>query len=172
MAESSLEYCLVEGNVKADSIELTSQYVPEIRGVIRMLEIIEHRTIWNSNIPLDSTRLITRVVNDTPFCLTDLLNPAILIKVDQPLLAGNHILENMDVTYKMFNPSQKSLFTRFLTELAYNVNVRGIETTEKMLKIGTKVLVIGKLEKLYNSNGKIRFKISQPTIKGKGLFLL
>lgn len=163
---STLEYCLVEGNVKADSFELTSQYFPGIKGVLRMLEIIEHGTKWQSNISFDTNRLITRVINDTPFSLTNISNPIINIKVEQPITAANYLLESLDVTYKMFEPSQGSSFARFLAELTFKESVRGIETTEKMLKSGARLIVIGKLERLAANNGQIQFRISEPTLKG------
>lgn len=165
---STLEYCLIEGHVKPESLELTSQYAPDVKGVVRMLEIVEHGTKWQSNISFDTHRLITRVINDTPFSLTNnSADSKFTIRVNQPLSASDYLLESMDLTYKIFEPSQRSSFASLLAELTFNESVRGIETTEKMLRTGAKVIVLGKLERLPASrSGLFEFQVSEPTLKG------
>lgn len=163
---ATLEYCMIEGNVKADSLELTSQFRPEIKGVVRMLEMVEHGTKWHSNVPFDTNRLITRVINDSPFSIISPLNPKLNIKVEQPLAAAEYLLESMELTYKVFEPAQRSTLARIIADLTFNETVRGVETTEKMLRTGAGVIVFGKLEKLATDNGQIKFRVSKPTLKG------
>ena len=170
LPSATLEYCMIQGTVKPDSLELSSQFKEGTKGVVRLLEIVEHGTKWHSNIALDTNRLITRVINNTPFSLA---TPNISIRVEQPLEA-EYLLDSMDVIYKTFEPSQQSVLARILSDLTFNETVRGIETTEKMLRSGANVIAFGKLERLSSESlktgadaGKMLFRLGEPTLKGR-----
>lgn len=124
------------------------------------------------NIAFDTNRLVTRVINDTPFSLKSSQNPNVSVKVETPLDA-EFLVECLDLTYKSFEPSKQSLFSKIVSDLTLNETVRGVETTEKMLRTGTEVTVFGRVEKLppindflKRASSLVQYRVSEPTIKG------
>jgi hypothetical protein len=113
------------------------------------------------------------VINDTPFSLKSSQNPNVSVKVETPLDA-EFLVECLDLTYKSFEPSKQSLLSKIVSDLTLNETVRGVETTEKMLRTGTEVTVFGRVEKLppindflKRASSLVQYRVSEPTIKGK-----
>jgi hypothetical protein len=113
-----IEYGMVVGRVKPDNLDLISNYSKDYRGVIRVHEIREHGTRLSNNIMSDTTRLISKVVNDVPFSLiqeNENTKP-IKIHVDSPLEA-DYLFENFALSYKKFEPSQDSLMSKVVSAI-------------------------------------------------------
>ncbi len=109
---------MVVGRVKPDNLDLISNYSKDYRGVIRVHEIREHGTRLSNNIMSDTTRLISKVVNDVPFSLiqeNENTKP-IKIHVDSPLEA-DYLFENFALSYKKFEPSQDSLMSKVVSAI-------------------------------------------------------
>lgn len=166
MLPDSLEYVMVSGRVDSDSSYLTSNYNHIYKGPIKILEIKEHTTKFNTSSSRPSTRLISRVVNDVPFSLTPEQNNQIRIRIENPI-KPDYIFENLDLTYKKFEPSQDSSLYKLFSTLVSSEAALGIETTEHMLTQNTQVIGFGKLEALPPSfsvfGNKKQYRLVEPT---------
>ena len=113
-----VEYGMVVGRVKPDNLDLISNYNKDYRGVIRVHEIREHGTRLSNNITSDTTRLISRVVNDVPFSIIQESENAkpIKIHVDSPLEA-DYLFENFALSFKKFEASQDSLMSKVVSAI-------------------------------------------------------
>ena len=164
-----IEYGMVIGKIKPDNIDLKSHYNSDYSGVIRLLEISEHGTAWRNNISSDTKRIISKVTNEVPFSLVNDKN-TISAHISQPL-NSNYLLDYLEVSYKNFDPVKESVLTRILNNLISNESVKGIETTERMLKTGTELTAFAKIEKLptttssswLNAGPVMNYKISEPS---------
>lgn len=164
-----IEYGMMVGKIRPDNLDLKSHYNLDYSGVIRLLEISEHGTTWRNNISSDTKRIISKVTNEVPFSLVNEKN-SIRAQVTQPL-KSNYLLDYLEVSHKNFEPIKQSIFTRILNNLTSNETVRGIETTERMLKTGTELTAFGKIEKLtastssswLNMEPDLNYRISEPT---------
>jgi len=162
---------MLTGKIKPDNLDLKSHYQSDYSGVIRLLEISEHGTTWRNNISADTKRIISKVTNEVPFSLINDKN-SIRAQVSQPL-KSNYLVDYLEVSYKNFEPIKESLFTRILNNITSNETVRGIETTERMLKTGTELTAFAKIEKLppttsmswLNKEPILNYKISEPSEK-------
>jgi len=149
---------MIVGKVKADNLDLKSNYKSDISGVIRLLEVIEHKTTTKNNTSSDSKQVISNITNEVPFSLVSNENRnSFKIQVSQPLNSF-YLLENLEVSHSMFEPIKESIgivnnvvtnstndAVRVSNEI---VRIRGIETIEKMLKNGIQLTAFGKIEKL------------------------
>jgi E3 ubiquitin-protein ligase MUL1 len=145
-----IEYCKITGIVKPDNTDLVSHYNINYRGVVRIIDIREHGTTWRNNISSDTSRIISRVVTDVPFSLINYSerdSRSVRILVNQPLNA-NYLLDNLDLTHKSFEPSQQSLVSKLFTSVLTNEVVRGVETSEYMLRNNAELTCFGRVEKL------------------------
>ncbi len=157
--------------------ELASHYRGNnYKGVIRVFEIREHGTKINHNISSDTTRLVTRIVEDVPFYLVDHENK-FKINVNKPLEA-NFLLDELEISYHNFTPKEESIASKLLSLFTPVETIRGVETTEKMLKNGTHLTAFGKIEKVvspYSSSifnkPQSNYKISEPTSKNCSFIL-
>jgi hypothetical protein len=149
---------MIVGKVKADNLDIKSNYKSDISGVIRLLEVIEHRTTTKNNISSDTKQVISNITNEVPFSLVNNDNRnSFKIQVSQPLNSF-YLLENLEVSHSMFEPIKESIgivnnvVTNSKNEAARVSNeivrIRGIETIEKMLKNGIQLTAFGKIEKL------------------------
>ena len=151
--------------------ELASHYRGgDYKGVVRVFEIREHGTKINHNMSSDTTRLVTRVVEDVPFNLVDIDN-RFKINVHKPLDA-NFLLDELEISYHNFTPKEESIASKLLSLFTPVETIRGVETTEKMLKNGTHLTVFGKIEKVVSSystslfnKSQSNYKISEPSMK-------
>lgn len=109
---------MIVGKVKPDNIDLVSNYNKYYRGVIRIHEIKEHGTRLTNNITSDTTRLISRVVNDVPFSIIQEQknNKPIKINIENPLDA-EYLFENFALSFQKFETSQDSLMSKFVSVL-------------------------------------------------------
>jgi E3 ubiquitin-protein ligase MUL1 len=156
----SIDYAMIVGRVKTDDgAKLVSNYNKNTYGPIRLLEIKEHGTKWRNNVSTDTTRLVLRDLNNSPFSL---INGKFQVKVEQPL-NSEYILESLEIVYTNFEPTKQSTFSKILQDLALNERTRGIETTEKMLKEGVQLTAFGRIERFNNE-----FHLSSPIIRNKG----
>ena len=159
---------MIVGKIKPDSVDLKSHYHGDYSGVIRLLEISEHGTTWRNNISSDTKRVISCITNEVPFSLVGEKN-AIRAQVSQPL-NSNYLMEYLDVSHTSFEPTKQSLLSRILNNITSNETVRGVETTERMLKCGTELTAFAKIERLptttssswLNSGPSISYRISEP----------
>lgn len=160
---------MMAGKIRPDNLDLKSHYKSDYSGVIRLLEISEHGTTWRNNISSDTKRIISKVTNEVPFSLVNDKN-SIRAQVEQPL-KSNYLLDYLEVSHKNFEPIKESIFTRILNNITSNETVRGIETTERMLKTGTELTAFGKIEKLspstssswLNMEPALNYRISEPS---------
>ena len=149
---------MVVGRVKPKNVSLKSSYNSDATGVIRVLELKEHGTSWRNNIISDTTRTITRTINDVPFSL---VNDKYAVSIIRPLDA-DYLVDSFQSTYNNFEPSKESFATRLLNTLIANEQVRGIETNETMLLNDTQLTAFGKLELLPSKE----LRLSEPTKSG------
>ncbi|CAF0939879.1 unnamed protein product [Brachionus calyciflorus] len=164
-----IDYGMIVGLVSPDNIELTSNYDKAIKGVIRVVEVREHGTKFNNNTSLDTNRLVSRVINDVPFSL---VNSNVRVQVDDPLTA-NYLLEYLDLTHTNFEQTKDSLIKKILAGIFTNESVKGIQTTESMLKKGTRLTAFGRIEKLpniastswLNQNNMANYRITESSLK-------
>jgi hypothetical protein len=105
---TEFDYAMVVGNIKPDNTVLRSQYNSSTKGVIRVSEIKEHRTIWNNNISRDISDTISYEVDNVPFSLvlpvktlSDKNIKSIQIEVDEPLKAS-YLIDSLHLTFKNF----------------------------------------------------------------------
>lgn len=163
-----VDYGMIVGKVKAESLELTSNYSNDVTGVVRLLEIKEHGTKWRNNVSFDTSRIVTRMTNDVPF---NIINNDVQIRVEQPLDA-EFIFDCLDLTHKSFEPVvRKSFLAQIISDVMLNEAVRGVETTEQMLRVGKQVTVFGRIEKL-PSTQPIQYCIGEPSSKLKSSFII
>lgn len=145
----TVDYGMLVGQVKCDNTKLNSMYDKNAFGPIRKLEIKEHGTAWRSNYSTDTTRMIVNDLNNVPFSIVKNGESGArqIIKIEQPLNA-EYLLEALDTTYSHFEPTKQSTFSKILTELTMSESVRGIETTERVLREGTQLTAFGQIEKI------------------------
>lgn len=161
---------MIVGRVEPDNLDLKSHFNDSYNGVIRILEIKEHGTSWRNNISADIKRTISRVINDVPFSLINkkIKNP-IRIQVTQPLEA-DYLMNYLDVSHTHFDRVKESIFSKIVNSIATNETIRGIETTEHMLKNGTELTAFGKIEKLPTSwlstSQTPQYRLSKPEKNG------
>lgn len=171
-----IDYGMIVGVVSPDQAELSSQFDQNVKGVIRVLEMREHGTSFKNNISYDTNRLISRVANDVPFSLVGSGN--VRVQVEDPLTA-NFLLEYLELTHTQFQPVNENLLKKILSGLMTNETVKGIETSETMLKKDTRLTAFGRIEKLPSlsssswlaSSSKNRFKISKSAFTGNEFIL-
>jgi E3 ubiquitin-protein ligase MUL1 len=86
-------------------------------------------------------------------------------------LDSAYLLDYLEVTHEQFEPIKQSMLARILNTIASNDSIRGIETTERMLKTGTQLTAFAKIEKLppstsstswLSSGPKLTYRISKP----------
>jgi E3 ubiquitin-protein ligase MUL1 len=177
---------MIVGRVQADHIELSSNFAIKDgaydRGVVRILEIKEHGTTWRNNISSDTTRLISRLCNTVSFSLLCRQKHmqlgdevSVRVGVNEPLRA-DYLLESLETTYTKFQPVQESLLSRVFSNIFSNESIRGVETTEHMLKTGTELTAFGKLERrtplsqstfgsFWSPSSEAELVIDKPTLK-------
>ena len=157
---------MVSGRIDSDSSYLTSNYNNNYKGPIRILEIKEHTTKFNTSSTRPSARTISRVVNDTPFGIIPDVNNQIRIRIENSV-KPEYIFENLDLTYKKFEPSQDSSLYKLFSTIVSSEAALGIETTEHMLTQNTQVIGFGKLESLPPSfsvfGKKQQYRLVEPT---------
>ena len=130
-----------------------------------------------------------RDVNNMPFSLvkTGANNADQIIRVELPMNA-EYLNEALQITHTHFEQAQQSTASRIITELIASERVRGVETTEQMLREGVQLTAFGRIKKckldeisksmfmwITKSPGKIKyseFKISQPTEDTSQAFIL
>lgn len=169
MAENDvIEYAMITGKIKPDNNDLTSNY-SNAKGVIRVHELRQHGTVSKSNISTDSTKLLSRVTNDVPFSVVDANRVRAHV---EDALSAEFLMENLDLTYSHFETVKTPTFEKLFDILASKDIIRGIETTEKILRTDTLVTAFGKIEKLPDSKSKSwisgtvpipQYRISPPT---------
>lgn len=171
-----IDYGMIVGVVSPEQAELSSNFDKNVKGVIRVLELREHGTSLKNNVSYDTNRLISRVANDVPFSLV--VSGNVRVQVEDPLTA-DFLLEYLELTHKKFEPTNESLLKKLFSGLVTNETVKGIETSETMLKKGTHLTAFGRIEKLPNisssswlpSSSINRFKISKSSLNGNEFIL-
>ncbi|RNA18922.1 mitochondrial ubiquitin ligase activator of NFKB 1 [Brachionus plicatilis] len=171
-----IDYGMIVGVVSPDQAEISSNFDKNVKGVIRVLEIREHGTSFKNNVSYDTNRLISRVANDVPFSLV--VSGNVRVQVEDPL-AANFLLEYLELTHKKFEPINESLIKKIFSGLVSNETLKGIETSETMLKKSTQLTAFGRIEKLPSiassswlaSSSHNRYKISKSAFAGNEFVL-
>ena len=107
-APSLIEYAMISGTVKPVGEDLVSHYNTSCRGVIRVLEIKEHGTRLANNIVTDTTKVISKVVNEVPFSV---VQKNLAVKVENPL-ESNYLFDDLTLAFKNFEPSNENLASK------------------------------------------------------------
>lgn len=117
---------MVVGRVKPDKNDLVSYYNSNHHGVIRVHEIKEHGTRFANNITNDTTRIISKDINDVPFSLiqnTTIGGKPLRIQVDNPL-GADYLFENFFLCYTKFEPTKESLVSRVVSAVVAKETVK------------------------------------------------
>ncbi|XP_001352428.2 mitochondrial E3 ubiquitin protein ligase 1 [Drosophila pseudoobscura] len=154
----SIPYAVIRGTVTPIGVPLRSSLVPSVSGVLQIVKLHEHRISRGfSGLWMEQCKLLHKSTNEMPFELRsqehgveilDVLNAAVL---------------DVDVVYDSYEPSTLSAFDHIFGFFS-GVRQKGIQTTEEVLREGSFLTAIGKLELDGNS---LRM---QPSPEG-GLFL-
>ncbi|CAG9862596.1 unnamed protein product [Phyllotreta striolata] len=158
--ENKLSYVSIRGSVKPLGNPILSNSNPTVSGVIQLLRIKEH-VIKRSTAGFwtDSERIIQEVHNVMPFALED---KGIQIEICDPLAAD---VLDMDVISDNFRPTVPSVIDHIWSFFA-GVRQRGVQSTEKMLRIGTTITGIGEL--VSGKDGHLKL---QPPANGGPFYL-
>ena len=118
-APSVIEYAMISGTVKPVGEDLASHYNTSCHGVIRVLEIKEHGTRMANNIVTDTTKIISKVVNEVPF---NVVQKNLAVKVENPL-ESNYLLDDLTLAYKTFEPSNENFASKGLVCFIKNLQI-------------------------------------------------
>ncbi|XP_014478990.1 PREDICTED: mitochondrial ubiquitin ligase activator of nfkb 1-A [Dinoponera quadriceps] len=159
---NKIDYIAVRGLVKPLGEPLQSIDKKNVLGVIQKLSVKEHviaRTsagFWS-----DQKRTMQKVYNVVPFALK---NGFYYAEVIDPLSAN---ILDLDVISNHYEPIVPTIFDHlwgFLT----GIRQRGLQTTEKMLRVDSVITVIGELSKSETKSGMLTL---QPPLNGSPFYI-
>jgi len=153
--DKSIPYAVVEGRVEPMDAAIPSQFVSADTGVIRTFTIKDHKVERSHGLWVEKSANIQESERNVPFKIIPsqdaVLQSAALLrtsaegvefrdidKIDNPLHA------ELDVVYDKFEPSQAGFGRSLMDNFRGDVS-KGIQETEKMLLVGTKVTAIGRV---------------------------
>jgi len=152
---TNMPYVVIEGRVEPIDGGISSQFLPHESGVIKTFAIKDHKVERRGGLWHEKSDNIQESHRDVPFKIVLAQEAALqsaallkhnpagvefrdLDKVDNPLHG------ELDVTYDKFNPSSSGFGKALMENFRGDVS-KGIQETEKMLLVGTKVTAIGKI---------------------------
>jgi len=158
-SEASIRYAVLEGRVEPMDSPINSQFISSENGVMKMFTITDHKVERRHGLWHEKSEHIQESSRNVPFKIvlalqsSGLLKTAIqgvefrdLEKVDNP------IRSELDVVYDKFEPSSTGFGKALMDNFRGDVS-KGIQETEKMLLVGTKVTAIGKIVMKGSENG-------------------
>ncbi|XP_018329612.1 mitochondrial E3 ubiquitin protein ligase 1 [Agrilus planipennis] len=137
--DKRLSYVSLRGTIKPIGNPIISNNNPKVEGVIQLLSIKEHIVqrstagFWS-----DHERTIQEVHNVMPFVIE---SKGYQVEIVDPLAAD---VLDMDVISDIFHPTVPSVMDHIWGFFA-GLRQRGIQTTERMLRKGTRITGIGEL---------------------------
>lgn len=153
-ASSTVPYCVVKGSVQSKGPSMKSNYVGDVKGVIKEVVLKEHKVKWNSlsRFWSETKHVIKRSVEDVPFVLHNgsVFKP-VCVEVEDPLAAEYLTLSTV---YDHFTPNEQS-FGAGLLGWARGECSKGFQEIEAILIDGTVLTGIGELV-LENDNFKLK----------------
>jgi len=161
--EASIPYAVLVGRVEPVDSPINSQFISSESGVMKTFTITDHKVERRHGLWHEKSESIQESSRDIPFQIvlaqdaslqsSGLLRTAVtgvefrdLEKVDNPLRS------ELDVVYDKFEPSSTGFGKALMDNFRGDVS-KGIQETEKMLLVGTKVTAIGKLVMRGSENG-------------------
>jgi len=161
--EPSIQYAVLEGRIEPIDSPIASQFVSSEYGVVKSFTITDHKVERRHGLWQERSESIQTSSRDVPFKIVlsqdatlqsaGLLRAALkgvefrdLDKLDNPLLG------ELDVVYDKFQPSSTGFGKALMDNFRGDVS-KGIQETEKMLLVGTKVTAIGKVLMKGGGNG-------------------
>jgi len=160
LSEENKKYAIIRGKVKAVGSPIKSFNATDVFGVIQRLSIKEHAVTRDSGgFWSDRKNLIFESYNTVPFILQLDRTP---VEVLDPLSA--EILD-LDTIHDTFECRPFSLMD-YLISFFKGVQQKGLETTEEMLKEGSRVTGIGEIG--YGEQGQL---VIMPPSSGDPYFL-
>ncbi|BFF99285.1 mitochondrial E3 ubiquitin protein ligase 1 [Drosophila madeirensis] len=156
--DKSIPYAVIRGTVTPMGVPLRSTLVPSVSGVLQIVKLHEHRVARGfAGFWMEQRRLLHTSANEMPF---ELRNQQHGVEIVDALNAS---VLDVDVVYDSYEPSSLSAFDHIFGFFT-GVRQKGLQTTEEVLREGSFLTAIGKLEVDGNT---LRM---QPSQEG-GLFL-
>ncbi|XP_065663749.1 mitochondrial ubiquitin ligase activator of nfkb 1 isoform X2 [Hydra vulgaris] len=139
--DCTLPYGAVIGIVKSEGKTIRGCYNAGVDGVVQNIFLKEHKTEWNSFTKewIDKVRILSTKQHVEPFSLVD--KSDVKVHVCDVLKAENLKLSTI---YDIYEPSPSSI-TQGVIDFVAGDRVRGMETVEEMLLIGTKLVGVGQI---------------------------
>ncbi|KAI6656812.1 Mitochondrial ubiquitin ligase activator of nfkb 1 [Oopsacas minuta] len=157
--ESECPYAILEGQIHPNSTAINSLYEPFTKGVVRTLITWKLKKIWNvftRNWDMSSS-LHSSSESNVPMHLTDKNNCKIYVQDFSEVKRHDLLKQVSNITEPVDDPMLKKI----LDNILQNEVVVGYERIESMLKVGTNVIICGKLTKELDGL-KYIFRVSKP----------
>lgn len=167
---NEIPYVMISGIVVPVQEELKSESNNR-GGVIQVIEVKErYRTYKQDEKDSHKTRIVSKVVNNEPFYLAS-KNLNVKIEIVRAIDA-NCVLNELETISHRYEPVSQSMLKKLFTSVISNETVKGVETSEKMLKTGTHLLAFGKLKRIDNGNKNYQYYLSAPDNTNENSFIL
>lgn len=140
-ADKSLPYVCVSGMTQCVGSPLKSSYT-DSAGVIQHQLYIEHKSKRTQGFWTDVRRVIKDKVNTRPFQLVSEEGDWSMEVTDA--LTAQYLDESLELVHDHYQPATDGLLARGLDRLFGEVT-KGYQETESMLKVGIRLLGIGKV---------------------------
>lgn len=150
MIDRSIPYVAIRGSVQPEqeSQLISSTFGQPMKGVILNTTISEHKHEWSnaSKSWYDSSRQVGSIVRDIPFGVA---SGRVYIAVKEWKAAKYFVIPTVS---SRFDPIERSI-TASLVDYAAGSQVKGYTTEERLLQVGSPLVVIG--EVLMTHDGKL-----------------
>ncbi|XP_017151213.1 mitochondrial E3 ubiquitin protein ligase 1-like [Drosophila miranda] len=144
-AEGLPVYAEIRGTVTPRGVPLRSALVPGVSGVLQILKLQEHREARGfAGFWMEHRRLLYRSANEMPFELRSQQHGVEIVDA-----LGAAVLD-VDVVYDHYKLSKLSVPAQILG-LFSGIRQKGLQTTEEVLREGSSLTAIGRLELIGDS---------------------
>jgi len=155
---AEIPYAVVEGRVTPMEDPITSQYLANENGVVKAFTNVDHETERRNGFWYDK-EVIQNTTRDVPIkivlgkeaALQNAKGSLLFLKSATPGVEvldldklDNNLSEEMNIVYDHFEPSSAGFGKSIFGSARGDVS-KGIQETEKMLLVGTKVTAVGRL---------------------------
>ncbi|RDD36541.1 Mitochondrial ubiquitin ligase activator of NFKB 1 [Trichoplax sp. H2] len=150
----TIEYAAIQGEVYAENQALRGKFSPDTFGVVSNVTIREYSSKYSgtSRSWHDTDKLISSTDYSVPFKLVSSDGDQ-SIRVSNTKQASGLTLE---AVYEHFEPAEGGNVAQYLIDWFRGYQLRGIQTMEKMLKVGTTVTGVGQV--VLSSDGEIQLQ--------------
>ncbi|XP_002124214.2 mitochondrial ubiquitin ligase activator of NFKB 1-like [Ciona intestinalis] len=159
-----IPYAAINGLVRCDSNPLSCDSLPEIKGVFWEKTTTEHKDVWAkySNTWHSVNNTVSSLSKRAPFSLSK--DSKSKVEVIDPEKSA-WFSDSVEVVHDSYTPQSQSVVDSIVGFVS-GERLKGFSTTEKMLRLGSKLCVIGEI--VFEDN---TLKIRQPAV-GYGEYIV